>query len=320
MDFQLIRNELLTLRSRLDELWRRFERQATNENIGGGGGVTTATPPLAITGSTISIATTPAAPGGAVALQGATPGTAQTGNLNLSGKVKAALVEAAQFLIAGVPFLDSGAAFPTSGLVDGQRFRNTTYHSWFTYDLAALKWWQESPGLFDGSFPTVSTADNTVAPKIQVTRRDLNNTVFWWDGANWHYATNQIVLLAAPARLIDANAGPYASGGVYSNTFAAVSTNTLAGGTPTPAKLAAIFGKITMIANGAGNLVAVMDNPSSIVGAVAVSGLATAVNNQVTGMFVCGVNSAGNIKITNQGSAAWSRYVIDVVGYQLDLI
>ena len=322
MDFQLIKTEMVSLRRKIDELTRRSDRQAAND-VATGGGTTSVTAPITNSGTptnpNLGLSVTPASPGGAVALQGATPGTAQTGNANLTGKFKAGIFEAAtQFILGSIPIIDRGNTFPSVGsAVDGQRYWHTTYRSWFTFVSADSKYRQESPGVFDGSFPTVATGDNTVAPKIQVQRRDLNNTVFWWDGANWHYATNQIVLLAAPARLIDANSGPYAA--AYNQLVTATSTNTFVGGTPTPAKLAAVFLSVTLIGNAVGTLSARLENPSALTGATSISSYAGVTNVVVTGMVLCGVNSSGQIKFTN-GATALSRFVIDVVGYQLDLV
>lgn len=291
---------------------------------------------------------------GAIAKQSTSPGTAQSGaNINVDGAVKAGTTVTAAgtvrggsvtsdtyisattdvgaggnvsatgyvnsglgFQIGGVYIFATGSTFPSSPF-GGQRYYHTTYRSWFTYNSTDSKWYQEGPGVFNGSFPTVASGDNTVAPKIQVQRIDLNNTIFYYDGTNWHYATNQIVLLAAPARLIDANSGPYAAS--YNTLITATSTNTFVGGTPTPAKLAAVFLSVTLIGNAVGTLSARLENPSALTGATSISSYAGVTNVVVTGMVVCGVNSSGQIKFTN-GATALSRFVIDVVGYQLDLI
>lgn len=83
------------------------------------------------------------------------------------------------------PILGRGGTFPPSSLVDGQRFWHTTYRSWFVYNLAELKWRQEAPGVFSGSFPTVAAGDNTVAPNIRVIRIDQNSIIYLWNGASW---------------------------------------------------------------------------------------------------------------------------------------
>lgn len=146
---------------------------------------------------------------GAIAKQASSPGTQQTSaNINISGAIKAntldtvanitgATISATSNLngsianltsevqLNSVTLLKSGTTFPTSGLSDGQRYRHMTYRSWFIYNLTDTKWRQESPGVFDGSFPTVASGDNTVAPKIEVKRVDRGNLIYYWDGADW---------------------------------------------------------------------------------------------------------------------------------------
>lgn len=183
---------------------------------GGSQPVTTASAPLAVSAGNASIAITPANPGGAVAVQAATPGLTQTGHAHLSGSILAgtdvtavgtvqgatvtstgAVNAVTKVVLNNVPMLEEGSSFPTSGLVDGQRYRNKTYRSWFSYNLADLKWRQEAPGEFNGSFPTVSSGDNTVAPQIEVKRADLKKEIYFYDGARWLSTTRYPLLLGA---------------------------------------------------------------------------------------------------------------------------
>lgn len=66
-----------------------IERLKSLQNPAASGGVTTASLPLAITGSNIAIAVTPTNPGGAVALQATSPGTTQTGSAHVSVDLRA---------------------------------------------------------------------------------------------------------------------------------------------------------------------------------------------------------------------------------------
>lgn len=146
------------------------------------GNIGTATNPI----PTLAVTTTNN--GGAIALQSTTPGVSQTGNINVSGKVLGGTLDtnaSGIILLSGTPMLQTGSSFPVGGLVNGQRYRHDTYKSWFVYDNPSTVWRQEAPGVFSGSFPTVSAGDNTVAPQITVKRLDRNNTNWYWDGTRW---------------------------------------------------------------------------------------------------------------------------------------
>lgn len=156
----------------------------------------TGTAPISSSGGAtpaVSIAITPANDGGAIAKQSASPGTQQTSaNINIDGK----MVAGTSYLLGSVPVLQSGSIFPSTGLVDGQRYFHTTYRSWFTYNSTEAKWRQDAPGIFGSSFPTVASGDNTVAPNIEVKRIDRSNTVYFWDGTRW--LTTQISYFTPP--------------------------------------------------------------------------------------------------------------------------
>lgn len=143
-----------------------------NVPFGNSGTATNPVPTLSLTTSN---------DGGAIIKQASSPGTAQTG----SARVSVSLGADTRFYLNTVPILESGTTFPSSGLVDGQRYRNENYRSWFVFVSSDSKWRQESPGVFDGSFPTISSGDNSVAPKIEVKRRDKNGLVYYWNGADW---------------------------------------------------------------------------------------------------------------------------------------
>jgi hypothetical protein len=82
----------------------------------------------------LQVAITPANPSGAVALQATTPGTAQTGNANVSGTVKADIVTATtKIQLNGVTVLENGTSFPGSPSTN-QRFFRTDLGRDYLYD------------------------------------------------------------------------------------------------------------------------------------------------------------------------------------------
>jgi hypothetical protein len=152
--------------------------------------------------------------GGGVTLQapGGYPGTADSGNIHISDIIGSDY----RYYLGTVPVLEYNTTFPNFGLVDYQRVFNKTYRSWFVYNLGQAKYRQESPGVFDGSFPTVSTADNAVAPKIEVKRTDRNDTVYFWDSASSQWLSTQDFTL----QLLPRGTQPFtAAGGTTANIF-----------------------------------------------------------------------------------------------------
>ncbi len=152
---------------------------------GSAGGVTsvTGTAPIASSGGAtpaISVAITAANDGGAIAKQASYPGTTQTGSAHVNGTLGADT----RVNLNAIPMLERGGTFPGSP-TDGQQYFHTTYRSWFVYINADSLWRQQAPGVFSGSFPTVASGDNTVAPKIQVVRVDRNNLISFWNGTDW---------------------------------------------------------------------------------------------------------------------------------------
>jgi hypothetical protein len=246
-----------------------------------------------------------------VDLQGSSPGTAQSG----SGRVTGSLGADTRFYLGSIPIIERASSFPASP-VDGQRFWHTTYRSWFDYISADAKWRQEHPGVFDGSFPTVASADNTAAPKIEVKRLDLSNNIFYWDGAAWNNVTGNVIILTAPARVVDANAGPYTASPVYTIDIQVTGVNTFAGGTLLPSKLKGVWGKATLIPSAANTQqVVVIENPDAPTGANSLGGTAS---NQFTGLFITNLSSLGKLRFTvAAASANVQRYVIDIMGYIL---
>lgn len=250
---------------KVDKLGDDVERLQSLQSGSGGSGVTTATLPLAITGSNIAIAVTVTNDGGAIAKQAASPGSPQTGNINITGKIIAGSTITATGNITGgsmstssltastiattssiqgntsiqagttiqaitgpyylgsVPILDSGGTFPSSGLLDGQRYYHTTYRSWFMYNSTDAKWRQEAPGVFASSFPTVAVGDNTVAPQMQVTRLDRSNEVYFWDGTRWLSVTRyslQLIYAVGVTFPASATASSVLRSGAPDNTLA----------------------------------------------------------------------------------------------------
>jgi hypothetical protein len=245
-----------------------------------------------------------------VDLQGSSPGTAQTG----SARVSASLGAGTRYYLNTVPILESGTTFPSTGLVDAQRYWHGTYRSWFIYNLAATEWYQENPGVFDGSFPTVSGGDNTIAPKIRIRRLDIGDAVFYWDGTIWNSVIGNIVMLPVPARVID-DSTTRANG--YTTNVQVTGVNTLVGGTPLPSTIKGVFVKVTLLGPAtAGSLIVVVENPDATGGGTSVSGYSSGLNSSVTGLAITGLSTLGQLKVTIQGVGV-SRYVIDVVAYQL---
>jgi hypothetical protein len=92
MDFNDLVKEIVSLRATVETLKGQLARTATMENNGTGGGVTSVsgTPPIASTGGTtpaLSLAATTTNDGGTVVKQAATPGTAQSGHINVNGTI-----------------------------------------------------------------------------------------------------------------------------------------------------------------------------------------------------------------------------------------
>lgn len=180
---------------------------------GGSGGVTSATPPLAIAGTNIALNATAANDGGTIVKS---PASQQTGDININGNMAsgsvqtiASVVVGTQLYLGNVPILDRGATWPPTP-VNGQRYYHTTFRSWFTYITGASDnvWRQEAPGVFNGIFPTVLTADNTVAPNIEVKRLDLSDTVWYWNGASWvPVAPSAIGVSVTNSAALTANSG-----------------------------------------------------------------------------------------------------------------
>lgn len=347
MDLKDVVREMASLRAELQDLKTKLARTATTENAAGsGGGVASVavtspitnsgtptapniglgispvlslgtTAPLSNTGTptapVVALSATTTNDGGTIVKQAAFPGTTQTGNGHVSGSLGADF----RFYLGSVPILEAGSLFPTSGLVDKQRYWHDTYRSWFTYNLAQTKWRQDSPGVFDGSFPTVAGADNTVAPNIEVRRKDLNNRIYFWNGSVWLPIAGTIVTLDKVCRIYDTTAAlPNATA---LNIQVTGATDLATGWLTLPSTLRSVKYSVFILTAAATGVNAVVENPDFIVGASTMRGTtaqqAAGGNFAYSGSGVVSLSSLGQLRLVYNGTAAGTRLIVDVWEY-----
>lgn len=320
------------------------EGRATAASNGAAGGVTSVsgTAPISSSGGAtpaISLAITTTNDGGAIVKQASTPGTQQaSANMNIDGMGKFGSVDVAgtttsnlftgtsavnglvvgattRYNLNSIPILEEGTSFPASPSNE-QRYKHQNYRSWFTYYTTDAKWLQEAPGVFSGSFPTVTGPDNTIAPGIEIKRKDLSNNIFYYTGSVWQPLTGNIVILPAVARVSDDTTARTTP---FSATYNTWGVNTL-GGTPLPTNMKAAWFKMTLLGTTSGSqLQARLEDPLNLTGATSIAGWCGTAGQGPTGMAACGVSStAGQVLYTLvNGSAGTNRVVIDVVAYQI---